>query len=174
MACPPLMIGNPTIRNCPVEIAITGWMQARRDSARRIRPQSSSPKRSVDERANGVHRLGGVLAARFDRDRGAGPGREHHQAHDRGAADRLADPRVTVMSASKPLDRLHEFRGGAGVQPLLVGDFDDAHDAPSCASRRRSFSGKHPAGDGDVFAAGFLRRDHGFRQRTIRRAPWRA
>src|SRR3569623_1473009 len=75
------------------------------------------------------HGGGGVIAGTDDPERGAGAGGEHHQAHDRRAADGLAvagDRDLGVIL----LGHLHEFRRGAGVQTLLVDNLDIANDCP--------------------------------------------
>src|SRR5215470_9574834 len=79
------------------------------------------------ERGERLHHLGRLWAAGLNRDAGAGPGRQHHQAHDRGAADPLGtagdeDLRVELLDCHDKLG------GGAGVQALLVADFQYALD----------------------------------------------
>src|SRR5215831_11351696 len=80
-----------------------------------------------DEIAERANRGFGVVAGGPDGDGDAGSGGQHHQAHDRGAADRFMTAghgygRIELFGA------LHEFRRGAGVQALFVDDFDIAHD----------------------------------------------
>src|SRR3984957_6409848 len=63
----------------------------------------------------------GLGTDRGDGDRCAGPGGQHHQSHDRGAADGFAafcHPDFGV----EPLDHLHEFCRGACVQTAFVDD----------------------------------------------------
>src|SRR5262245_41184826 len=74
-----------------------------------------------------LHDLGGLWAARLDRDAGAGPGREHHQAHDRGAADPLGSTSDEHLCIEL-LHRHDKLGGGAGVQAALVADFQYATD----------------------------------------------
>src|SRR6185312_11240841 len=67
-------------------------------------------------------------------DDAAGGGGQHHQPHDRAAGHRravLAHPDV----GRELRRRLDEARGGAGVQPLLVADLDDAADAGRAVRR---------------------------------------
>src|SRR6516225_2230650 len=87
---------------------------------------------SLDQRLEGLKHRGAVLAGRGDGDRGAGPRGQHHQPHNRGAADGFtaaADPHLGVEF----FHGLDEFRRSPRVQPLLV---DDLHDAHECAGRR--------------------------------------
>src|SRR5262249_18493284 len=63
----------------------------------------------------------GLGAGGRHHDRGAGSGGEHHQSHDRGAADGLAAARHPHLRV-KALDRLNEFGGRACMQAPLVGD----------------------------------------------------
>src|SRR5262249_1843202 len=82
---------------------------------------------AAHQRLERVDDLGRLPSARFDGDGGAGPGRQHHQPHDRGAADDL----VTALHLHLGIEffhRLHEFRRGARVQALLVADFEYADD----------------------------------------------
>src|SRR5579871_6209119 len=69
----------------------------------------------------------------FDRDGGAGPCRQHHQAHDRGAAHGLLAAGDLDLCAVGLRD-LHELGRGAGVQSLFVADFQLPHDG--CAGLR--------------------------------------
>src|SRR5690606_21614664 len=56
-----------------------------------------------------------------DGDRAAGAGGEHHQAHDRGAAD--AHPVLLDLDRGvEAADELDELGRGAGVQAALVDD----------------------------------------------------
>src|SRR5919199_6863270 len=85
----------------------------------------------LDEGGQRVERGFGLAPGRLDEDLGARSGREHHQAHDRIAADPLAlarDPDLGVEA----LDAAHEFGGGAGMQAALVADQERAR-----RSRRR-------------------------------------
>src|SRR5579871_4570102 len=78
-----------------------------------------------DERRQRFHHLGGFVAGRLHRDRGAGRGGEHHQAHDRGAADGFVAARHAHLGVEF-FHRLHELRRGAGVQAFFVADEEDA------------------------------------------------
>src|SRR5215470_17248383 len=73
------------------------------------------------------HHLGGLWAARFDRDAGARPGRQHHQAHDRGAADPLGAAGDEHLGIEL-LHRHDELGGGAGMQAALIADFQHTTD----------------------------------------------
>ena len=91
---------------------------------------------ALDQGFQRIEHFGGLGTERLDRDGGAGAGGEHHQAHDRGAADLLAaalDPHLGV----ELLDRLHEFRRSAGVQAFLIDDLEHA----DAARRSDSSSG---------------------------------
>src|SRR5262249_21318249 len=74
-----------------------------------------------------VDDLGRLGSAGFDGDRRAGPGRQHHQPHDRGAADDLVAA-LHLHLGIEFFHRLHELRRGARVQPLLVADLEHADD----------------------------------------------
>src|SRR5262245_47338188 len=81
-------------------------------------------RHQLGQRLNHLCRLwpGGL-----DRDHGAWTGGEHHQAHDRGAADPLGaagDPHLGIVL----LDRHDELGRGARVQAFLVADFEHARD----------------------------------------------
>src|SRR5438105_7919286 len=76
---------------------------------------------AFDEFANGVDRGLGFGADRGDHDRGPGRCRQHHQSHDRGAADGLAAARHPDFGI-EALDGLDEFRRGARVQSAFVDD----------------------------------------------------
>ena len=54
-------------------------------------------------------------------DGGARPGRQHHQAHDRGAADGLAAASDQNLGVEL-LDHLDEFRGRPRMQAAFVDD----------------------------------------------------
>ena len=78
----------------------------------------------LDERDQRLQCLGSLWPLGGHVQRRAGAGRQHHQAHDRGAADRVAvarygNNRVIAFGA------LHEFRRGAGVQTFAVTNGDD-------------------------------------------------
>ena len=75
----------------------------------------------------GLDRGRGLVAGGLDRDGRAGRGAEHHQPHDRGAADGLAAA-GHADGGVEALDRLAEFRRGAGVQALLVDDLQHPDD----------------------------------------------
>src|SRR5664279_2103430 len=80
-----------------------------------------------DQRAQRIHRRRRFLACGRNSDGNAGRRGQHHQAHDRGAADAFVtaghdDGGVELFGG------LHEFGRGAGVQALLVDDFDLTHD----------------------------------------------
>src|SRR5262245_396498 len=68
-----------------------------------------------------LDRLARLRACGRDDHTGAGSGRQHHQAHDRIAADGLVVARDGDVSL-EALDHLHEFRRGARMQAALVGD----------------------------------------------------
>src|SRR5262249_15763597 len=72
------------------------------------------------ERPDDARRVG---AGRRDRNGRAGRGGEHHQAHDRVAADALVAARHAHLRVEL-LDRLHEFRRSARVQAFPVDDLD--------------------------------------------------
>src|SRR5689334_10145492 len=80
-----------------------------------------------DQLGQRLHHLGGLRAGRLDRDAGAGPGRQHHQAHDRGPADPLGAARDEDLGVEL-LDGHNEFGGGAGMQAALVADLQYATD----------------------------------------------
>src|ERR1035441_3422873 len=80
-----------------------------------------------DQRAQRIHRRRRFLTGRLDGDGDAGTRGQHHQPHDRGAADAFltaghGDSGVELFGG------LHEFGRGAGVQALLVDDLDLTHD----------------------------------------------
>src|SRR6267154_301391 len=74
-----------------------------------------------------IHDLGRLWAGRLDRDAGAGPGCEHHQAHDRSAADPLGSAGDKDLGIEL-LHRHHEFGGGAGMQAALIADLQHTTD----------------------------------------------
>src|SRR5438105_3365944 len=76
---------------------------------------------AFDEFADGFDRGLGFRADRGDHDRGPGRCRQHHQSHDRGAADGLAAARHPDFGI-EALDGLDEFSGGARVQSAFVDD----------------------------------------------------
>jgi hypothetical protein len=79
-----------------------------------------------DQRLQRRHRLLGLGAFRRYADTGARAGGQHHQPHDRGAADRdtvLFDAHFRLEAA----DQLHEFGRGACMQPTLVDDLELAN-----------------------------------------------
>src|SRR5262245_1964716 len=85
------------------------------------------PEAALDQGRECGDHLGRLRATRFDCDGRAGPGREHHQAHDRGAADPLVaapHPDLGIVL----LDRHHELGRGAGVQAAPVADRKHADD----------------------------------------------
>src|ERR1700730_17452757 len=88
-----------------------------------------------DERRQSRDDFGGFLAGRLDGDGGAGRGGEHHQAHDRGAADNLAAAHDAHLGVEF-LDRLDEAGGGARVQSFFIADGEHADDG-ALAQRRR-------------------------------------
>src|SRR5579863_1566790 len=103
----------------------------------------------IDQRGQRVDHCRSVIARRFDGDRGARRRREHHQAHDRRAADSFAaahDPHVGVVF----FDRLHELGGRARVQSFAVADIELADHG---ALAERSLFGS-------TFAAAFRRLVH--------------
>src|SRR5262245_45061707 len=93
-----------------------------------------------------VEHLGRLPSARFDRDRRAGSGCQHHEAHDRGAADGLVAA-LDLHVGVELFHGLHELGGGARVQALLVADFEHADD-------RRRIRGM--IAEGGVWHAGSL------------------
>src|SRR5690606_20482079 len=72
-----------------------------------------------------IQRLARLRAGRRDEDAAAGACRQHHQAHDRHAADRVSvfrDSHLSLVLA----DRLDEFRRRPGMQAALVDDVEFA------------------------------------------------
>src|SRR5690606_12608069 len=70
----------------------------------------------------------GIRPGCTDRDAAAGAGGQHHQPHDRGAADDDA----VLLHFDRGIEAardLHKLGGGAGVQPALVDDLQAARDA---------------------------------------------
>ena len=97
----------------------------------------------------------------------------------------VSPQRVTLDLGVEAFDALHEFRGRARVQALAVDDAQLAHlragEDPAAADRVasssngvRSFAGQHLAGDGDVFAPGVARLDHGVVEVGAVAQAWRA
>src|SRR6202046_2436997 len=81
----------------------------------------------IDQGGQGLDDLRRLFAGRLDGDGCARSGREHHQAHDRRAADGFTathDPNVGVEF----LHRLHEFGGRPRMQPFTIADVELAHD----------------------------------------------
>src|SRR2546430_1597377 len=89
---------------------------------------------------NRLDNRGGLPAGCLNRDGRAGAGREHHQSHDRGAADALGAPQDPDLGIEL-LDGLHEFGRGARVQSLLVADFENTHDSVFATCRARLIIG---------------------------------
>src|SRR6185437_13015 len=90
-----------------------------------------------DQLAQGINGRGRVFAGGLNGDGDAGPRGEHHQAHDRGAADAF----VTARDGDGGFElfgALHEFGRSAGVQALLVDDLDAADDR--CGAIRRGIA----------------------------------
>src|ERR1700733_559032 len=78
-------------------------------------------KARVDQLCQSLDDFACLPAGRLDAERGARRRGQHHQTHNRGAADRIAvalDPHFGVEF----LDRLHEFGRGARVQAFFVSD----------------------------------------------------
>ena len=142
---------------------------------------SSSPKRSATSAssASSASRACAPWAATVIVEPSAGA--QHQDAHDGIAADGFAAARDLDLRV-EAIDALHEFGGGARVQPLAVDDAHVAHvrvrrasaaadtASSSLRSSSRSFSRQHLARDGDVFAAGVARLEH----RVVEVAPFRA
>jgi DNA polymerase len=104
--------------NTPISSPICGWLRRFWQRTRRERRQDTWPdparrpgaaahedvlfvfrEPAAHKRCQCVDHLGRLVSARFDGDRRAGTGRQHHQAHDRGPADNLVaalDPHVGV------------------------------------------------------------------------------
>src|SRR5271156_7154009 len=79
----------------------------------------------IDQRGQSLDDRGSFPPGCRDGDRGAGRRRQHHQAHDRGAADAVAAARHPHLGVEF-LHGLHEFRRGARVQTFLVADDEGA------------------------------------------------
>ena len=78
-----------------------------------------------DQLFDRIERFARLRAGRGDENRGPGRGRQHHQAHDRGPADRhavLGDMNFGIES----LDRLDELGRCPRMQAALVDDEDFA------------------------------------------------
>src|SRR4029453_12185807 len=86
-----------------------------------------------DQTLQGAHHGDRVAAGRFHDDRATRSGREHHQAHDRASANRLATAGYQHIGIEF-FHKLHEFGGCAGVQAFLVADLQFA---PNRTWRRR-------------------------------------
>src|SRR5438309_1329283 len=95
------------------------WTQS--ESASERGSQTFLVELAFDEFADGCDRGRGLRADRGDHDRGPGRRRQHHQSHDRGAADGLAAARYPDFGV-EALDGLDEFGGGARVQSAFVDD----------------------------------------------------
>src|SRR5882724_5144514 len=76
---------------------------------------------ALDEFGDRSHHGFGVGADRGDRDRGSRPRRQHHQPHDRGAADGFAAAGHPDFGG-EALDGLNEFCGSTRVKAALVDD----------------------------------------------------
>src|SRR5581483_8834773 len=75
----------------------------------------------LDQGHQGLDRLGALRSLGLELDYRAGAGRQHHEPHDGGAADRLAVAHH-AHGGIEALRTLHELGGGAGMQPLAVAD----------------------------------------------------
>src|SRR5262245_26576087 len=93
---------------------------------------------AAHQRGQRLDHLRGLRSGRLDRDGGAGSGGEHHQPHDRIAADGLAAARHPHVGVEL-FHRLHELGGGARVQALLVADLQ--HPADGALARRQVVRG---------------------------------
>src|SRR4029079_18334471 len=89
-----------------------------------------------DEVRERLNDLFGLAPGRLDRNGRARPRGEHHQAHDRGAADAFLTARDLHVGIEF-FDGLHELGRSARVQALLVADFKLARDR-----LRRSWLGR--------------------------------
>ena len=79
----------------------------------------SSPKRSSTSATSFAERFLGIVALDMDDDRVAHRRAEHHQAHDRGAADAVA----VLLDLDRGVDlagEVDELGAGPGMEPALV------------------------------------------------------
>src|SRR5579859_5111073 len=95
-------------------------------SGRSLRPSPliEATGDEIGERRHGALRLG---SGGGELDGGAGPGRQHHQSHDRAAGDRGAVLAHGHLGVELPRE-LDEPGGGAGMEAALVADGDAALD----------------------------------------------
>src|SRR5271170_3870723 len=101
----------------------------------------SEPEQSIllaeprlDQVRQSVDHFGGLAAGCLDGNRGARRRREHHQTHDRRAADGLATAHHPHLGVEF-FHGLHETRGGACMQAFFVADREHA-DHGAVAERR--------------------------------------
>ena len=116
------------------------------------------------ERGDSIERFLGIRPVGHDLDMAAGSRGEQHQSHDRRAVDRDTVPGNRDVSM-EALDELDKFRGGAGMQAALVGDFEGPARGGRLSGQWGSLSGQNLACDIDVFAPGLA----GLRQSLLHR-----
>src|SRR5215472_295841 len=115
-------------------------------SGRSLRPAPSplieAAGDEIGERRHGALRLG---AGGGQLDGGAGPGRQHHQTHDRAARNRGAVLAHGHLGVELP-GKLDEAGGGAGVETALVADGNGAlgHGRGMLFARARGLDLAHP------------------------------
>ncbi len=97
------------------------------------------------------------------------PGGQHHQAHDRCSAYRIAVAGDGYTGVER-FGALDEFRGRAGMQSLAIANRDDrrrfapvVQSIPPCSG----LAGEHLPSDANVFAPGFLGHIDSLGQRSV-------